>query len=135
YGESMALFKELGSPPDVARLLHNLGYVEHHEGDYRRARELFTQSLLIFREQANKRGVAECLAGLATLTVAQGGPDAVKGARLLSVVEAWFEASSAVMWPADRIEYEHNLASVRVQLGINAFNKAWEEGHNMKIEH
>ena len=138
YNESIALFKESGSPSDVIRSTHNLGYVAFHQGDYRRAGELFKESLLLFREQLNTRGMAECLVGLAGVIAAgddtEPGPQALKAARLLAVAEAHFASSGAAMWPADRIEYERNVASVRARLGAVAFEKAWEKGRTMNME-
>jgi hypothetical protein len=64
-GATSSTFKEAGSPSDIVRPIHNLGYVAFHEGDYRRAGELFKESLMLFKEQSNKRGMAECLVGLA----------------------------------------------------------------------
>jgi tetratricopeptide (TPR) repeat protein len=138
YNESMALFKEAGSPSDIIRSTHNLGYVAFHQDDYRRAGHLFKESLVLFREQLNTRGMAECLVGLAGVIASEEGTEpglaALKAARLLAVAKAYFASISAAMWPADRLEYERNVASVRARLGEEAFNRAWEEGRTMNME-
>ncbi len=85
YEESLALFRNLGATGDIARSLHNLGYVAHAQGDDDRAAAQFAESLSLFDERGNRRGIAECLLGLAAVTITRGQHpvDAARAARLL----------------------------------------------------
>ena len=134
YNEALELFKDLGSPLDIARSVHNLAYVGFHRGDPYRATELFTESLRLYSEQLNTRGISECLMGLAGVACAQGKTGVLKAVRLLSAAEAHFEVSGTAMWPADRIEYEDNLARARAQLREEIFQSEWREGRSMNTE-
>lgn len=60
----------------VPSLLHNLGYMALRQGDSRRALRLFRESLALFRDQGDQRGIADCLDGLAAecTNPGPGGP-------------------------------------------------------------
>ena len=96
----MALFRSQGATIDTPRLIHNLGYVALHQSDLARARALFIESLAAFRNYRSRRGVAECLAGLAAVALAQG--DGTRAARLWGAAEALREAAGTAMWAADQ---------------------------------
>jgi hypothetical protein len=118
---------------DVARALHNLGYVARHQGDNERAEANFRESLSMFQELGNKRGMAEGLAGLAGLAAAQGRPHAKRAARLLAAAEAQVHKSRASWWPADQMEYDRNLALIRAALDQETFAASWAEGQTMSL--
>jgi predicted ATPase len=132
YKESEASFREVGEQLQLARLTHSLGYVAWHQGDLERAQALFQESLAMFRILGNNRGLAECLAGLAGLAANQGRSQ--RAARLLGAAEALLRASGGAWWPADRVEYERNLATIRAALTEEAFAAAWAEGQAMTQE-
>ncbi len=122
----------MGEEEHVARLTHSLGYVAQHQGDLEQAATLFHESLALFRKLGNQRGIAECLAGLAGLAAEQG--HGRWAACLLGAAEALLGASGAAWWPADRVEYERNLATIRAALTEKAFAAAWAEGQAMTLK-
>jgi predicted ATPase/Tfp pilus assembly protein PilF len=136
YEESLALFKALGSSGDIARSLHNLGYVANAQGDQRLAAALFAESLALFRERGNQRATIESLVGLAAVISAREQPPvgAESAARLLGAGAARLEALGAAMWPADRLEYQRNVAAIRATLGEEAFGAAWAAGRALTLE-
>jgi predicted ATPase/DNA-binding SARP family transcriptional activator/Tfp pilus assembly protein PilF len=129
YEESRILFSETAHKPDVARSLHSLGYVAQHQDDPDQAERYFQESLAIFRELGNKRGIIECLAGLAA--VRGRTPEAV---RLLAAAETLLKSYRGSWWPADQVEYEHNLAGLQAALDKTEFAAAWAEGQAMTLE-
>jgi tetratricopeptide (TPR) repeat protein len=133
YEESLASFRALGSTSgDIARSIHNLGYVAHAQGDEDQATACFTESLRLFQERGSKRGIIECIAGLAGVVGAQGQGE--RAARLLGATAAHFEAIGAAMWSADRIDYQRNVAAIRAVLGEAAFAAAWDAGRALTLE-
>jgi predicted ATPase/transcriptional regulator with XRE-family HTH domain/Tfp pilus assembly protein PilF len=72
YGESLALYRELGDRPGVANALNNLGVVVMEQGDYARARALHEESLALRRELADSWGIANSLNNLGVLALEQG---------------------------------------------------------------
>jgi hypothetical protein len=75
----------------------------------------------------------DSLAGLAGVMGAQAQP--LQAARLFGTVDA-VRATIGVHTrdPADRTEYERNVANVRAQLGAATFAAAWAEGQAMTLE-
>ena len=144
YNESLSLFREVGATREIPRLIHNLGYVAQQQGDYNRAAARFKESLTLFQELGNKRGAAECLAGLGGVAGAQGQQASAgraareRAATLLGAARAQLDAVGAAMWPADRIEYERNLASLRSEahgkLEEANWKQAWDGGQAMSME-
>ncbi len=57
------MLHKVGITGSMPSLLHNLGYVALREGDSERAVRLLRESLVLFRNQGGRRGVADCLEG------------------------------------------------------------------------
>ena len=129
------LFRDLGATADIARSLHNFGYVVNVHSDEDRAADLFGESLRLFQERGNRRGIAECLIGLAAVAVTrQHAGGAERAARLLAAAEVQFQVIGAAMWPADRQAYERSVAAVRAILSEESFATVWVEGQAMTLE-
>src|SRR5262249_30426994 len=95
-------------------------------------RTCFAESLALHREQGNRPGVLESLAGFGALLAAQGQPR--RAAILFGAIAALRAALNAAMWPAERVEYERHVAATRAQLGEATFAVAWAEGRAMTLE-
>jgi non-specific serine/threonine protein kinase len=132
YEECEALLRDTGNTGDVARFIHNLGYVAQHEGDFPRAESQFRKSLTIFQRLDNRRGIAECLAGLAGLKARQG--EAEWGATLLSAAESLIQSTGGAWWPADRVEVEANQEIIRSALSESELTAAQKKGKAMTLE-
>ena len=134
YGECEALLLETGDKDtgDLARFIHNLGYTAQHEGDFPRAESQFRKSLTIFRRLGNRRGIAECLAGLAGLKARQG--ETQRGATLLSAAESLIQSTGGAWWPADRVEVEANQKIIRSALSESEVTAAQKKGKAMTLE-
>jgi len=75
--------------------------------------------------------IAVCLLGLADMARAQDQPRwAVK---LLGAIDGMLKAAGAVLEPADRLEYDRNIASTHEALGEDRFTEAWAEGQAMTV--
>ena len=132
YQESLALYREGGSKWGIALPLQNLGRIAIAQGDYRRAAGLFQESIRLYREVGNTPDVATCLAGFAGLASAEGQPE--RAARLLGAAQALLDRTSTVIEPANRLEFDQELAAVRTQLGEETFTAAWANGRAMTLE-
>ena len=131
----MALFRQLQTGGDIARVRHNQGYVARAQGDGAQAHELFLTSLTLFHERGNRRGVAECLTGLARLAGMPGQPIAPHlAAQLLGAADAQLAAIGAARWPADRPEVASTLATLRTFLDAQSLAAALAEGQALSLE-
>ena len=132
YEESEALLGNTGDNGDLARFAHSLGYVAQHDEDFELAESQFRKSLTMFRRLGNRRGIAECLAGLAGLRARQGQTE--WGTILLSAAESILKATGGAWWPADRIEVEQNRKIMALSLKPYEFTKAWKTGGEMNMD-
>jgi DNA-binding CsgD family transcriptional regulator len=119
-------------PGGYESLLHNLGYIALRERDADRARALFGQSLALFRQRGDQRGVAECLIGLASVAAATGS-HRVWAVRLFAAADAALTRLNAHLSPSNRAEYERTLSGLRARLGETSFAAAWKSGLSLSL--
>ena len=86
----------------------------------------------MFRRLGNRRGMAECMAGLAGLKARQG--KAEWGAVMLSAAESVLKVTGGAWWPADRVEVEANQKFIRSALGAAELSAAQKKGRAMTLE-
>ena len=132
YTESLKLFREAGDNDVIPSLLHNLGYVANHAGDYLRAFELFKEGLKMHAETGNQAGIAECLVGIGAVLASQG--QAQPAARLFGAAERLRAQAGAVLWPANRIEYEFSLARLHDSLDEVTLATVWAAGGALPMQ-
>jgi non-specific serine/threonine protein kinase len=131
YEESLALDEGLGSEPR-ASVLHNLGYVALHAGDRDRSAALFAESLWLYEARGERRGVAECLVGLASVAAALGQRE--RAARLFGAAEAALEALGVQLSPSNRADYARGLASAQTGASVAASAAALAAGRGLSLE-
>lgn len=132
YGESLALYQQLGNHAELPALLHNQGYVALGMGDGATARALFIESLHRQHAAGNVAGVAEGLHGLAAVAVA--GKQLDHAAKLMGAAEAMRAANPAPVWPAELHENRRHLDALRGLLPASRFTSLWREGEAMGME-
>jgi tetratricopeptide (TPR) repeat protein len=132
YTESMNLYREMGDLDEIPSMLHNLGYIARHRSEYTQAMALFREGLAIQQKMENQAGIAECLLGIAGVLSAQGQME--KGARLLGAAEGLRQSVGASLWPANQVEYDSILASLRASIDKTTLDAAWAAGRAMPIE-
>jgi hypothetical protein len=94
------------------------------------------ESLTLQRRLGNKQGIIECLAGLAGVHADRADDqDAIRRAAVLfGAVESLLGTVKVPLAPADRIEYERDVAAVRAQMDEATFATAWAEGETLTLE-
>jgi tetratricopeptide (TPR) repeat protein len=136
YRESQALFQQTTSAPDVARAQHSLGWLSLARDNLAEARSLFRHALALHQQLGIKRGVVECLAGLAAALAVEaasedGDEAAATAVTLFAAAAAQYQQLGAIPWPADAQAQAHYLALARVRLEESAFAAAWQRGEAM----
>jgi predicted ATPase/class 3 adenylate cyclase len=132
YEEALSLYRQLNLWNDIPATTHNLGYVALAEHDIQRARELFVEALNSQIAYKNALGISECLAGLAGVAGAEERPE--RAARLFGAADALREASGHTMWPAEKVDYDRNLAVARAQLDQPSWDAAYSAGRALTME-
>jgi non-specific serine/threonine protein kinase len=132
YEESLSLWRELGSVREAPVTLHNLAYVFLYQGDVERAHALFRESLEAQRAQNSREGVLKDLLGFAALASTTGL--APESARLYAAAVANSGGNSAILWPPEKIEYEHYSGLARAKLSEAEFEAEQARGRALSME-
>jgi non-specific serine/threonine protein kinase len=160
--ESLTLFRELKDVWFVAQVLNSLGDLARARGNSARAaayysecleigrtgegaagipsflhnpsraRQLFAESVAIFQEQVDARGILECLAGLAGVMTAEGHPE--RAARLFGAVEALLAATSTTIYSSNQADYDHQVGVTRSALDPSSFATQWDDGKQLTLD-
>lgn len=142
YEEAATLLRQLQNRDLLAFSLRRLGQLALRRRDYSRAIALCQESLKLNVELGDKQAVAACLSGLAGVATARGQTQGSEwreralryAARLFGAADALLQAVGASLGHTDRAEYERNVATVRAQLGDEAFAAAWAQGQALTLE-
>jgi predicted ATPase/DNA-binding CsgD family transcriptional regulator len=126
YEDALDLLRRQGLTGTVPSLLHNLGYVALNWGELRRALLRFRESLALFRDQGDQRGMADCLDGLACVLAVMKQSERAAG--LFGTAEALRTLIGSAVWPGNAADRERGLARIRAGLDKGKLAAAWEAG-------
>ena len=132
YEESVAILREIGDKNFLAYSVRRLGLLAWQEKDYGRAIVLCRESLKLNRELGDLRGVLACVAGFADIAVLQEKFE--QGATLMATVETQLATMGMQLLPVDKMEYERNLALLRIKLDEKILSRFWARGKRMSLE-
>ena len=132
YQQSLALNRELGREDTIAVELGNLGSVELHEGNLEQARGYWEETVRVTHARGDMYVLPYAIAGLGELAVARS--DWQRAATLLAAAESLFQASGAVMDPADVAPYDAAVAATHSGLPGDGFTSAWARGRSIDRE-
>jgi len=127
--ESLALLQEVGERGRIADVFASQGLISFSQGDYPAARARLQESLKLSLELDYKLNTAAFLEELGAVIAAQGEPG--RAVWCLSAAQALSEAIGVPLPPLAVPIHEFTMASVRTQLGEQAFARAWAEGRTM----
>lgn len=132
YEESLNLCRETHYTQETAYALLKLGHVARQRHDVDEARALFEECLRLQHDNDNKQGVLEALAGFACLAVDIG--QFTHAAQLFGAVEALIETMGAPLAPADRMEWERDVARLRAELDELGVATQWSARQALSLE-
>jgi len=132
YSRSLALLRQQEARASVASVLQNLGYVSFHRQQQPEAARQFDGALDLFSAQADYRGIAECLLGLAVTLSSVGRPS--DAARLFGAAEVLLASAGAEQWPTNVEPVRRARANTRTLLGDTRFAELAAEGRGISLE-
>ena len=132
WEESLRITRALGDHYLMAWANGGLADVARLRADYKRATEMFKESLSLYQSSGDKFGPPFTLEALALVAAALG--DAKRAARLWGAASAWREAINVPLWMTYQRDYAPSVNRARTQLGEEAYESAWSEGHAMSPE-
>jgi len=130
--EGLARVRQAGNTWDVAIALGDLADVNHALGDDVAARRHYVESLALWQELGEERGIAQALEGFATLIGTRSQPERV--VHMLGAADAIRERITEPSSTARRAGLERLLAAARATLGTT-YASAWERGRASPPEH
>jgi serine/threonine-protein kinase PknK len=130
HEQALVIFRALGDEISTATTLVYLGTAERAAGDLGKAAQLFATALISSRGLRWNNGFAERLAALVGIAAAIG--DTERSARLIGATMARLRAAGVGrLLVSTRAAYERDLATVRDQLGEEAFTRETANGAAM----
>jgi predicted ATPase len=133
YRKGEALLRRQGDRGgEMPRIIHSQGYTALHLGNFDEAEEKFRESMEMFRKIGSRRGIAECLAGIAIVR-AENGADTL-GVMLLSAAGAAMKAFGGRWWPTDKMEIDRMLYKLRSSMDPDDFNTTWDKGQTLGLD-
>lgn len=132
FEECLALARAMNYTYAISATLHNLGHIMHNSGDDARAHAFLVESLQLARQLGGNPSIAECLHDLAGVWVSQGQPE--RGARLFGASQMLRDNMHTIMYPAQHVPYERDVALGLSQIDKAAWDAAWAQGRAMSID-
>ena len=112
--------------------MHKLGFTALQRGEITQAQRLFYESLAIQHEIGNQQGIAECLAGLAS--VKAFCQDDLEAARYFGAARQILSKTGLPLAPADLAEWQRDEQVVRSRCDPQRFEEAWVKGSEKEVE-
>jgi predicted ATPase/transcriptional regulator with XRE-family HTH domain len=132
WEESLRLTQELGDDYLMAWSLGGLADLARLRADYKHATGMFKEALSHYQRSGDKIGPPFSLEALGLIAVALG--DAKRAARLWGAASAWREAINEPLSLIYQRDYAASVTQARTQLGEEAYESAWSEGHALSSE-
>jgi tetratricopeptide (TPR) repeat protein len=132
YEESIALARELGTTGRLTTELHNLGYLDLHDGNLSDAKTRFREALILAEQSRDELTLRYSILDGAIVAVADRRLD--DASRLLGAAQARFQAAGAVLDPDDQLEMENALTAVRQLVEPSRFTALRSEGAQFSME-
>ena len=130
--EQVGWFREEATPIGLAHVLHVLGAVVNAQGEATQASALLREALILQQQFGRIDLIMESLERFAGLVAGQNQP--IRAARLLGATEVLRTGAHMKRFGAEQAAYDHIIATVRAQLGEEAFAAAWAEGRALTLE-
>jgi hypothetical protein len=89
------------------------------------------EALNVYRDRGERRGMAECVAGIAVLEAAA---DPGRAARLLTAALTAAESMGSRLSSSNQREYDEALASIRTRLDQASLEEARQAGQAMTLD-
>ena len=131
YAESRMYSTEHDFKGELAWALTGMGFVALEGAEASRAEQLFLQAVDIRAGEENRRGLAQCLVGLSSVTQRRG--DAERALQMLGAVEGALSADPGLFLPVDRRTLSRTLEAARGIVDGERYGRLLEEGRRLSL--
>jgi hypothetical protein len=122
----------LGDSWGIASVLSDLARLSAADGQHRHAENLYGESVKIFRDLGDNRGIARVLECFAVGAAEQSRPQ--QALRLAGATAALRQRIGTPLIPAEQSKLERKLEIARNMLSNAADLEAWSSGWEMSVE-
>lgn len=131
YRQALNLARTCGDTILLPSLLYNLGLLAGERGQTRRSLATLQSALVLFRDRGDRRGVAECLIGVAGVLTATG--QLHRAVRLFGAAEALLTQAHLQLWSTSVASYTRAREAARAQLSPRAFARVLAAGQSLSV--
>jgi predicted ATPase/transcriptional regulator with XRE-family HTH domain len=126
YEEALAIAQATGMTWGIAMIMIMLGHLARQQQNYALAKAHYREGLTLLRAFDSPTYTAWCLEGVAAAVCSQG--NYAQAARLCAAAAALRERVQTPLPPAERIAFEHTVATTKVELDEATFIHEWAAG-------
>ena len=130
--EGLPLARQATDRWDLARLLNNAGTLWLRQGDDRQARDLFAESLDLWREIGHMGGIALSLVGLGGVAAARG--ESGRAGQLFGTARRIFPQADPFVSAASADDLDQRIAEARARLDPTTFEAGWAVGQSLSLD-
>jgi tetratricopeptide (TPR) repeat protein len=129
--ESLAISRRRGDLEGIMVTGANLGAIACELGNIDQAATRYREALVLANELGNAARIAEVVSSIATLAGKTGRPRAA--AQLFAAVEALRSEIGVALPRFEQVDLEHEISTLRSQLGSAEFFASYDVGRNLQI--
>ena len=134
HEEALSISLEEGHRWGIANMSCNLGNVLYQQGEFTAALTLQLESLATRYELGDRLGIQDSMQSLALLASTLGNSDLA--ARIWGFAERLREELCAPLPPNEIPSYEERIEAAQKASGdVGAFDRAWQVGREMNLDH
>lgn len=134
YGRTSAVFPGLKDSQALSFNHALYGHASLSHGRYDVAEMMLKDGLQISRQIKDMRNSADCMLSLGEIAVLREGATVEtleRVATIFGAAQALLRRTGAVVWPLHMPAYERSLSIVRLRLGEEKFESAWQRGQTL----
>jgi hypothetical protein len=109
-----------------------LGHIARHTGDLQQASQIYSETIMGWRDLGNRGAIAHELECFAFIAIEE--EELQRALKLFGAAEALREKAQSPMTDHERLEYDHAVEHVRALLHGSDFNSLWADGRAMSME-
>jgi tetratricopeptide (TPR) repeat protein len=109
-----------------------LGHIARHTGDLQQARQIYSETIMGWKDLGNRGAIAHELECFAFIAITE--EELQHALKLFGAAEALREKAQSPMTDFERVEYDQSVAQLRSILNEAEFSELWAEGRSMTME-
>jgi predicted ATPase/class 3 adenylate cyclase len=132
FAKALPFFEKMGDEHRVNMIRSWLAHMDRREGHYPEAEAAYRRTVMLWQKLGHRGAIAHQLESFAFVAEARDRTE--RAARLFGAAESLREQIAMPMDPDERVEYDHQVESLRGRMDAKTFAAAWAEGRVLTME-